>query len=177
MAGTIPSTHKHIIRNNYVKNSVIVNRNTITCSRTLSQYMTSPAKWFRQLRAANETGLGPLGGLAIISAAAKLRIDQSPFLHLWSSHNCCFPELCSKNTRIVNTLWFNHQVYRGFYKAQANLDDAIVPNKRRAPPIAGSNSELSDEILSSHCMFVPSERQLVEKSNDASGTSNSLKQI
>ena len=136
--------------------------------------MTSPAKCFRQLRAANEAGLG---GLAIISAAAELRIDQRPSLHLWSSHNCCFPVLCSKNTKIVNTLWFTHQVYRGFYKAQANLDDAIVPNKRRAPPMAGSNLELSDEIFSSHCMFLPSERQVVEKSNEASGTSNSLKQI
>ena len=64
---------------------------------------------------------------------------------------------------------------RTLHEVQANLEDAMSPNKRSALLTALSNLELYQALLSSCCTFVPTDRTLVEKSNEAWGTSDSLK--
>ena len=69
-----------------------------TCLITRSYKSSSPAKFFKQLKAANDVGAGPRGGLAKASPAAEHIAQKNPSCHLLSSQRQRLPTLENLNS-------------------------------------------------------------------------------
>lgn len=162
-----------------------------TCFMMRSQNCSSSAKCFRQPKAAKDTGLGPLGGVAAASLAAVQIAHQNPFLHLISSRSSSLPFLKSNASHQQRT----HQIeFELTFKlssiltvrcdrrfdptvgvVQYYLVEEASSRTKRDPATADSKLDVLLLFSSASCFnFGPSPSTLREKFKVAVGTSFSL---